>query len=169
MNNNCDQMFTQVILLQSGWAWANPQCVCMHLLHPQVFCWSTLPFSWLPDWTWRKGSRKSGQGWEDAFQGTQGSCCRLCPITLLSHGLPVRWFNFFVTQLFNISLQTHIVNLPIGLNSPMRAKDAVRVKGIEWKVPLKSRWKSGVSIKAQHNLMKICNDKESDMLNSSLH
>ena len=67
--------------------------------------------------------------------------------------------NLFLVQLFNISLQTHIVNLPIGLNSPMRAKDAVRVNGIKWKVPLKSRWKSGVSIKVQHNHIKICNDK----------
>ena len=52
----------------------------------------------------------------------------------------------FLIQLFNISLQTHIVNLPIGLNTSERARDAVRVKGIKWMVLLKSKWKIGVSV-----------------------
>ena len=137
-------MITQVVLLRSSWDWANPRSVCMRWLHPQVFCWSTLPFSWLPDWTWRKGPRKPGQGWEDAFQGTQGSCCRLCPITSLWHAPLVRWFNLFLIQLIKAFLQTHILNLPIGLNTSEGARDAVRVKGIKWKVLLEPRWKNGV-------------------------
>ena len=43
-------------------------------------------------------------------------------------------------------LQTHIFNLPIGLNSSEGARDAVTVKGVKWKIHLKPRWKSGVGV-----------------------
>ena len=52
----------------------------------------------------------------------------------------------FVRQFFKAFLQTHILNLPIGLNRPEGARDAVRVMGIKWKVNLKSRWKSWVGV-----------------------
>ena len=49
-------------------------------------------------------------------------------------------------QLIKTFIQTHIVNLPVGLNSYEEARHVVRVEGIRWKVHLKSRWKSGVGI-----------------------
>ena len=52
----------------------------------------------------------------------------------------------FMIQLMKAFIQTHILNLPIGLNTYERARDEVRVEGIKWKVHLKSRWKSGVGI-----------------------
>ena len=50
-------------------------------------------------------------------------------------------------QLIIVFLQTHILNLPIGLNSTEGARDAVRVEGIKWEGLLKSRWKSGVGVR----------------------
>ena len=51
-------------------------------------------------------------------------------------------------QYIKAFLQTHVLNLPIGLNTSEGAKDAVRVKGIRWKVHLKSLWKSGVGVRS---------------------
>ena len=45
-----------------------------------------------------------------------------------------------------VFLQTHILNLPIGLNSSEGARDAVRVKGVKWKAHLKPIWKVGVGV-----------------------
>ena len=52
----------------------------------------------------------------------------------------------FRKKLIKTLLQTHVLNLPIGVKGLYGAKDAVKIKGIKWKVPLKSRWKSGVSV-----------------------
>ena len=67
--------------------------------------------------------------------------------TLLSGDNDCHEFKFSIdSQKYPYLSQTHIVNLPIGLDGPERAKNAVRVEGIKWQSRSQSRWKSGVGI-----------------------